>query len=207
MTSFDETLWDRLVTDHDADLVALAGSAPERRARRPVLLGGGAAAAAATVAAVLGINAATSAPPAYALTQNPDGSVSVTIHELSTAIPALNAEFAKMGINETVVPVTADCPPSREFRLHAYASLSTSDTWTFQPQDTVRTPGWSGVLAAEQLPSGEIAVAQMVVQQPVPSCFSGVAYSAPQLTGKTYHGVPLATETAINPATGAPKTP
>jgi len=207
MTSFDDSLWDRLMAEHDAHLVALGAPAAERPARRPLLVGGGVAVtAAATAAAVLAINAATTAPPAYALTQNPDGSVSVTINELSAAIPSLNAQFARMGINETVVPVTADCP-SREFRLHAYASLHMTDTWTFKPQDSVRTPGWKGVLAAEQLPSGEVAVAQMVVPEPIPSCLSNVAYSAPQLTGKTDHGVPMATETAVNPATGAPRTP
>ena len=63
--------------------------------------------------------------------------------------------------------------------------------------------GWKGVLAAEQLANGEVAIAQMVVRPPVPSCFSNVAYTPPRLTGATNHGVPMATQTPINPATPA----
>ena len=207
MTAFDDTLWERLVAEHDADRVALAGPSP-RTSRRPLLVGGTLAAAAGlAAAALLTINAATSAPPAYALTVNADGSVSVTVHELAGAIPQLNAEFARRGINETVVPVTAGCRAAPAFALHAYPSLHMSDTWTFTPSQSNHTPGWRGILAAEQLPSGEVAVAQMVVPGPVPSCFSNLAYTPPRLTGKTRHGVPVATETAINPPTPAPKTP
>ena len=207
MTAFDDTLWERLVAEHEADRVTL-DAPPQRAGRRPLLVGGGVAAiAGVAVAAVLAIHAGTSAPPAYALTVNADGSVSVTVHELASAIPQLNAEFARRGINETVVPVTADCPATRGFRLYAYPSLHMSDTWTFTPTESIRTPGWRGVLAAEQLPSGEVAVAQMVVPEPVPTCFSDVAYAPPRLTGKTNHGVPLATETAINPPAPPPGTP
>jgi hypothetical protein len=202
MTAFEDNLWERLVAEHDADRVAL-GPAPQRAGRRPLLVGGGVAAiVGVAAAAVVALNAATSAPPAYALTVHADGSVSVTINELSTAIPQLNAEFARRGINETVVPVIAGCPASREFRLQAYPSLHMSDTWTFTPAYSVRAPGWKGVVAAEQLPSGEVAVAQMVVQQPVPSCFSDAAYTI-RLTGTTNHGVPVATETRVNPPTPA----
>jgi len=89
---------------------------------------------------VLGVKAATTAPPAYAVTRNPDGSVTVTINEPATGMPQLNAKFAEMGINETVVPVQANCPPSRIFRLHAYPQLHMTDRWTFMPAAADRTP-------------------------------------------------------------------
>jgi hypothetical protein len=202
MTAFDESLWERLVAEHDADRVSLTPAHDHAR-RRPLLLGGGVAVlAGVATAAVVALNAATSASPAYALTVRADGSVSITVHELASAIPQLNAEFARRGINETVVPVTAKCRPSREFRLQAYPTAHMTDTWTFTPAYSARTPGWKGVLAAEQLPNGEVAVAQMVVPEPVPSCFSNAAYTL-RLTGKTNHGVPMATETRVFPATPA----
>lgn len=203
MTAFDESLWARLVDEHDAHLVALGPVAQQTNKRRLVLGGGVVALAATSAAAVLAVNAATSASPAYALTQHADGSVTVTIHELSTAVPQLNAKFAEMGVHETVVPVQANCPASREFRLHAYPSLHMTDTWTFMPGGADLTPGWMGVLAAEQLPNGEVAIAQMAVKPPVPSCFSNVAYTPPQPTGTTTHGIPMVTQTPINPATPA----
>jgi outer membrane murein-binding lipoprotein Lpp len=198
MTSFDESLWTRLVAEHDADLLTME-TGGQRDAKRPLLLGGSALAlAAATAAVVLAAGAASTAPPAYALTRNPDGSVTVTINELSTAAPALNAKFAEMGVDETVVPVEAGCPTTREFRLTAYPQLHMTDQWTFQP-DNLQS-GWKGVLAAEQLPNGEVAVAQMAIRPPVPSCFSNVADNPPQPTGKTMNGIPMMTQTPVNPA-------
>lgn len=201
MNSFDENLWTRLVDEHDAHLVQL-GTSSTQTSRWPFVLGTGAAVAAAAAAAIVfGVSATTSAPPAYALTQNRDGTVSVTIHELANAIPQLNAKFAQMGIDETVVPVEASCTQDPRFRMTAYPQLKTTDTWTFTPGRSELAPGTTGVLAAEQLPNGEVAIWQGAVTPPVPSCFSNVAYTPPQLTGATTNGVPMVTRTAINPAT------
>jgi hypothetical protein len=177
MPAFDDGLWSRLVEEHDAHLVALT-TAPKQIDKRPLLLGGGVAVlAAVTVAAAVGINAATSAPPAYALTQNSDGSVTVTINELATAIPELNARFAEMGIDETVVPVEANCH-TRNSMLFAYPQETTNGTLTFDGGRKHLLPGYTGVVAAEQLPNGEMAMAVGAVKPPVPTCVSNVVYSA-----------------------------
>jgi hypothetical protein len=177
MTAFEDGLWARLVDEHGADRVTLA-CAPKQTRKRPLVVGGSLTALAAiSAAAVLAINAVTSAPPAYALTKHADGSITVTIHQLATAVRALNARFARMGIDEKVVPVKASCatpaaPPMSFVDPH----LRANDTLTFTPGRKGLQPGYAGVLAAQQLPHGHIAMAMEWIKPPVPSCFSTPAY-------------------------------
>ena len=201
MTAFEDGLWTRLVDEHDADRVCLRVG-PNQSSRRPLLIGGSLTALAATAAVgTLVLTAATSAPPAYALTQNADGSITVTINDVETAAPALNARFAAMGIDETVVPVTSSCPTSGNpsgfpaVPLFVDPNAKTSDTLTFTPGRRYLDPGYTGVLAAEQLPDGEVAMAVGAIKPPVPSCLPTTAYRVQQ-TGTTngiptFHAIPV----------------
>ncbi|HEY5429490.1 MAG TPA: hypothetical protein VIK04_10265 [Solirubrobacteraceae bacterium] len=170
MGTFEEGLWARLVQEQRADQVVLSPR-PRRRGARPVVLSAGAAVAAATLAVVLGLSVTASTPPAYALALNSDGSVTVTIHDLTTAIPALNAKFAQMGIDETVIPVQAGCSTPG---LIAYPGATMSETLTLTPGRNYLAPGDEGVLAAEQLPNGKVALTVGAQMPPLPSCFSNV---------------------------------
>jgi len=203
MTAFEDGLWNRLVDEHDADRVCLHVE-PKQSSRRPLLVGGSLTALVVTAAAgTLALTAATTAPPAYALTQNADGSITVTINDLETATPALNARFAAMGIDETVVPVTASCPTNGNASgfqgapLFVYPHAKTSDTLTFTPGKQYLAAGYTGVLAAEQLSDGEVAMAVEAIKPPVPSCFPTTAYRVQQ-TGTT-NGVPTFHATPVTP--------
>ncbi len=80
-----------------------------RFAARPRILAGGAAAAVAvTTVAILALSAATTTPPAFAVTNNQDGSVTITLNEI-TGVSGLNAELASMGIAIRAVPVVSGC--------------------------------------------------------------------------------------------------
>ena len=198
MTEFEDGLWARLVEEHDADGVALIPRA-RPTGRRPLLVGGGAATVAgATVAAVLAISASTAAPPAYAMTQNADGSITVTINDLATAAPELNAKFASMGIHETVVPVEANCQNVSQF-LFAYPHASTMESLTFG--NKWLAPGFTGVIAAEQLPNGEVAMMIGAIKPPVPSCYSSQAFTTRQIGDA--NGVPTITDVPVSPSTPA----
>lgn len=163
-------------------------------ARRPMALaGGGAGIAIAAVAAVLLWSPATQ--PAYALTQNADGTVTVTIHDVEAAAPALNAKLAAMGIDERIVPVEANCPTSGtpsvfDDPMFADPQEVPSDTFTFTPGRGHLAAGYTGVMAAEQLPNGEIATAVEAIDTPVPSCFPTTVYTLHQ-TGTTANGTPI----------------
>jgi len=170
MNAFDDRLWAKLVDEHGADRVASSPSSSRRR--RPLMLTASATVvAAATLAVVLVLSATTSTPPAYALTQNANGSVTVTIHDLTAAIPALNAKFAQMGIDETVIPVQAGCSTPG---LIDYPGATMSESLTFTPGRKYLAPGDAGVLAAEQLPNGKVALTVGAQKPPLPSCFSNL---------------------------------
>jgi hypothetical protein len=207
MTAFEDGLWDRLVDEHGANDLELTADHPSS-ARRPLMIGGGlTAVAAATAAGVIALTAATDAPPAYAMTQNPDGTLTVTIHDMRAAIPELNARFAQMGIDETVVPVEASCPAGPNNTgiagLQADDELTDTMTLTFDGGNGHLQPGYHGVLAAEQLPNGEIAT--VVGARPtVPDCFPTTAYKLVPF-GTTSSGEPRFRSVAVDP--NAPFTP
>jgi hypothetical protein len=196
MTAFEDGLWDRLVEEHDADRISIAAPR-QRRNRRPLIIGGGLSGlAAATAAAVVGISAATTAAPAYAMSQNSDGSYTVTINDLEAAIPALNAKFAQLGIEETVVPVTANCTSNVPLDVGA---AKTSDTITLYPGGKWLDPGYTGVLAAEQLANGQVAMFMGALKPPVPSCFSATKAASLE-PGTGANGVPTITVGTVTPA-------
>lgn len=132
MSRFQERLWQELVADHGAALAypqglrdplrplpileprrpaarRLPALLPDRLRLRPSGLAATLAALVATVAAVAILSTTGTAPSAaYAVTQNPDGTIKVSIDEL-TGVTGANAQLAKLGVRVTVVPVQAGC--------------------------------------------------------------------------------------------------
>lgn len=154
---------------------------PRHRRRQPgfITAGAGLIAVAAVVLALLLLGATTNPPAAYALTQNADGTVTVTLRDLATAAPALNARFARLGIDETVIPITASCKNRETAFVSASASLHESLTLTAGRKYLLS--GWQGVLAAKQLPGGRVGLIFGAAKLPLPSCFS---YRATPTTGR-----------------------
>jgi hypothetical protein len=103
MSKFTDHLWHDLVQEHGETLAQASRPEPGRtsRLRRPgvlagttlALVGGGAA-----LALALGAAGST---PAWAVTTGSDGSVLVTINQLS-ALPQANAKLTAMGTHEQV---------------------------------------------------------------------------------------------------------
>ena len=127
MGKFTDRLWREIVHEHGAELAELA--APEnkhsRRARPRVVAGTSLALAAIGAAAVLLLSAA-SGSPAYAVTRNHDGTVSVALRRLS-AIPELNARLAALDVRAQVVPIVSGCNAHAVRMLNPKAArLSTS---------------------------------------------------------------------------------
>jgi hypothetical protein len=140
------------------------------RARRFALAAAGSTAVAAIAAAtVLLVGATSGAAPAYALTHNADGSITITLHNLTTGISQLNARLHQMGINETVVPVTSSCTTSTPVLDPGPGNLS--ETITIG-QGNGYPAGVDGYLAAEQLPDGRIGLGIGGMKAPLPRCFS-----------------------------------
>src|SRR5579871_1843265 len=98
MTEFEDNLWLTVVREH-GDELARTERAPHtrRRASRPQVLAGttvGLAAMAIATALLLG---ASTSPPAFAVTRNPDGTVTVNLRHPS-GITGANKKLAAMGV-------------------------------------------------------------------------------------------------------------
>lgn len=133
------------------------------------------------------ITAGTSPQAAYALTRNPDGSITVTIRSIDAAIPALNARFRQMGINETALRVKPRCKAAQYF---GYSNAAPSEELTFHPGEQDLKPGWDGVLAVERLPSGHIAMSIGARKRPLPACVHAVVLNLKALRHAARTSVP-----------------
>jgi hypothetical protein len=181
MSAFEDRLWKHLADEHRGDEVtskrAKAAVGPRaqfmRARRRPLAMTAGALGviAATAVAIVLLVSATANTQPAYALTQNPDGSIIVTINDLQTAIPQLNARFAAMGVDETVVPITQSCPT--QMSVPAYPQSAANDKLTFTVNEGHKylAPGFDGLLAAGYTSSGQLLMFIGAMKPPLPTCF------------------------------------
>lgn len=109
MSKYTDHLWQDLVREHGSTL--LHADRPHvgraRALRRPRFLAGSALGlAGAGTALVLALGGGT---PAYAITTNSDGSVTVQINE-ATSLPQANAKLTAMGIDEQVTIYMATGP-------------------------------------------------------------------------------------------------
>jgi hypothetical protein len=110
MTKFTDNLWRDLAREHGP---ALADRPEPRRSpllRRPrVLAGSTLGLAGAGAALVLGLGAASSSTPAFAVTTNHDGSVLVTMSD-QESIVGVNNQLTSMGIHEQIIIRMAQGP-------------------------------------------------------------------------------------------------
>lgn len=111
MTKFTDNLWDDLVRDHGPVLACAERRepAPARFLRRPNVIAAstlGLAGGATALVLALGV---ASSPPAFAVTTNSNGSVTVQISQASS-LPQANAKLLAMGIHEQVSIYMASGP-------------------------------------------------------------------------------------------------
>lgn len=110
MSKFTENLWSDLVRERGATLAYAGRSGPGRGRRpRPRVLAGSTLALAGAGAALTVTLSAMASTPAYAVTRQHDGSVSVQINSRS-GIAGANRELAAMGIHERVMAVSDGQP-------------------------------------------------------------------------------------------------
>jgi len=179
MTKFADQLYTDLLREHGstlADTRRLAGSRRQFASRRVLLATGAGGVAVAATAGVL--TAGGGATPAYALTTNPDGTVSLAVYQES-GIAQANAKLQLLGDRVVVVPVRPGCPsihslPPPAVRPHKGTITMTSG----RSRD-----GYTKVTASG-IPKGDILVVGIEVNAhssvgeaalttpPAPSCVS-----------------------------------
>jgi hypothetical protein len=144
-----------------------------RRWRRPTLVATPVLAAAVAAAVILVTTAGPTTPKAYALTPNGNGSYTLTINDIATAVPQLNAAFQRLGIHAKAIPVTADCVPEKGTFIPPL--LAPDDKSPLNESITLSNsnvrPGWTTYIAAEETPSG-VRLTLGSTAAPLPSCMS-----------------------------------
>jgi hypothetical protein len=147
-----------------------------RGPRASALAAVGAAIAAAAIAAfVVGVR---STPPAYAVTQNSDGTVTITLRDLS-GLDALNARLAALGVPVHALLADPSCTvttPRLEWNaLYPQIVPYNGPAPEFTIQPSVIPPGDTLLLAVAPAPNGFGPTARlMLIAGPVPSCIANV---------------------------------
>jgi hypothetical protein len=177
MTKFADELYDDLMREHGPALAATRPPAPTRRpvtSRRAVLA---ASAGGLAVAATAGSLVAVSGTPAYALTTNHDGSISLAVYQ-GAGVAQANARLRAIGAKVIVVPVGAGCPSLGSVRKPAVPV-----TGRVRVQGSVNRDG-SITVNAQGVPRGDVIMvatetsgklretASAITSLPVPHCVS-----------------------------------
>jgi hypothetical protein len=179
MTKFEDQLFVDLMREHGSTLEAIEPPAATRRymASRRVLLatGAGGLAVAATASAL--VVASGGGTPAYALTTNHDGTVTLAVYQES-GITQANAKLRQLGDNVVVVPVGAGCPSITSLRAPA---VQPSNPISVQASGSV---GGAITVNAHGVPAGDVIVVaaetsaqgsqtqSVLTSPPTPSCVS-----------------------------------
>lgn len=176
MTKFADQLLDDLMREHGPALAQTVPSAHPKRhitTRRTLLAGGGALAVAGVVAGALVAGGGT---PAYAVTKNPDGTITLAVYQ-QAGIAQANTRLRQLGDQQlVVVPIRADCtkPPPPAVSGHGVRIIT---------QFSVSRDG-SVTVKAHGIPAGDILVVGMqaggrnrnaisiVTSPPAPTCIS-----------------------------------
>jgi hypothetical protein len=152
MSEFEDKLWLAVVGDHADELARAERAGHHRRAGRPQLLAGTAVGLAATATAAAVLFGVSTSPAAFAVTRNPDGTVTVNLMQRS-GIADANEELAAMGVRAQIA-MPAKSPP----RL--VCPGGTAPTITFDPasiprhQELVISPGQADAGKAAALKTG-----------------------------------------------------
>lgn len=171
MSRFEDRLWSELVLDHGPQLATMTRvEVPHRSRRGPAAIG--AVALAGTIAAVaLTATTGTSPSVAYAVSQSSDGTVSVTLNEL-TGVSGANAQLAKLHVKVRVAIVEAGCAAKGQTVLIPPAIVSdlvrpSKQSLTIQP--SLIPQGDTLVISARQIGTA-VGTSYGFFRDPPPSC-------------------------------------
>ena len=181
VSTFEDNLWRELVREHHAEHAHPGRASTGGLARRRRLAGASMGLAAVGTAAALALTAGTAAP-AFAVTSNPNGTVTVTINQIA-GIAGANAKLAALGVRARAVPIVQGCtaallripkvlpngPPPPTTVSAPQSGLPQS--MTFEPSEI--PAGDTLVLAAKQLvngPANGIQMLDAIVRGSAPAC-------------------------------------
>jgi hypothetical protein len=212
MTSrYEDALWDEIVENHYDEIADLRMPAPTPRRRPKALVGATVLTAVGAGVAVIAISASSTTAPAYAVTRNSDGSVSVTLRQLS-AIADVNARLKELGVQAVVTRTGGECSsvPTKIVRLspvRVSPSTAPGASWSTKqvtiPGSSPAPPGVVHVLIARRNAGGRIALVQGQSNAPVPACVREIRIFAGGQVQIIGSGTPASSGPVQSPVPGA----
>ncbi|MFZ0090150.1 MAG: hypothetical protein WAL63_11625 [Solirubrobacteraceae bacterium] len=212
MTSrYEDALWDEIVDSHYDELADLRMPPPAPRRRPQAVVGATVLTAVGVGVAVITIAASSTTAPAYAVTRNPNGSVSVTLRQLS-AIADVNARLKTLGVRAVVTRTGSQCAsvPTKIVRVSPVrVSPSTAPgdvSWTQRatvPGSRAARPGVVRVLIASRSAGGRIALVQGQSTAQVPACVREIRIFAGRQVQIIGSGTPESSGPVQTPAPGS----
>jgi hypothetical protein len=193
MTKFADQLYDDLMREHGSALAATRPPAASRRhiASRPALLAVGAGGLA--VAATAGALATGGGTPAYALTSNRDGTVTLAVYQAS-GIAQANTKLHQLGDDVVLVPVRPGCPaigsltkpavlPNAKDKIGVRTAKSKDGSITV---NATGIPAGDILVVAAEITANGTQMAAALTVPPAPSCVSMPA--TPGESGHVHRG-------------------
>jgi hypothetical protein len=170
MSKFEDRLWSDLVGSYGAQL-ALVPPLARRRSRRAPLLAAAVVLIVAVMVGVLTLSAGTSAPPAYAVSRNGDGTINVTIDELA-GVAGANTQLTELGVAARAVAVEQGCisaarPVAITPTLYAQMAHPEGQGVTIQP---AAIPSGDTLVLAVHALSGAVALSVGLYHGAPPTC-------------------------------------
>jgi hypothetical protein len=175
MTKFEDRLFHELMRDHGTELSAQQAARKTRAIARPVWLSSGVIAAAGASAVGL-VMFGSGATPAFAVTQNDNGTATIALHQMS-GITGANAKLHSLGDNVIIVPVRPGCEPISSLPLppgsgHVSGSGSENVETGAITVNVTGLPAGDIVVVAASHKRNTYQMATVVTTPPAPSCVS-----------------------------------
>jgi hypothetical protein len=181
MSKFEDRLWSELAREQGVRLAGREAPPRHRRSRRAPLAAGGLVTG-AIIAAALTLTASSGPQAAYAVSENADGSVTLTLDE-TFGVFAVNSELARLGVRVRVRRIEPGCTavgvPDRAHRTQVMRSVQMRKLadgfahieWVINP-DAI-PPGDTLGLSAQRAEGGPIpaaATSMELYRGPAPDC-------------------------------------
>jgi hypothetical protein len=156
MSRLEDRVWEELVNAHGTRLGARAvPDEPHRRPWSTLATGGALGLTTAMIVVVLAITGGTTPSTAFAVTDNHDGTVMLTIREL-TDPAAVDAKLAQLGVRARVVPLQQNCPASLNMDVR-YLQPNTQP-WSQYPSTQGPVGSWTVGIIPARIPVGHTLV-------------------------------------------------
>jgi hypothetical protein len=181
MSSIEQRLWLDLMRAPAAARALAARQPPAMRRRRAPLLAGGLALIGVLLAAALTLTAGSGTTPAYAVTVNSDGSISLKLNEV-VGVRGANEALARLGVRARVAQIETGCTQTGEIDRPREPQLFV------EPRKGVGK-GFAGielVIHAGAIPRGDTLLVTAQLNPPVD--YHGKATSSVSSTWGLYRG-------------------